>query len=67
MTDTTTNTFVFDPTYDYYELFEMCLGDGTTQTLDDPEDFDEFLRALREGRYDPETGTIAPLPLNQTL
>ena len=22
-------TFKYDPNFDYYELFEMCLGDGS--------------------------------------
>lgn len=48
--------FTFDKTFDYYPLFEMCMGDGTTQVLDDPEDFDEFVQALKDGRYDPDTG-----------
>lgn len=49
-------TFTYDPNFDYYELFEMCMADGTTEALDDPEDFDEFLQALKDGRYHPETG-----------
>ena len=57
-------TFTFDPAADYYELFEMCLSDGTTEVLNDPEDFDEFVQALKDGRYDPESG-IAPLPLTK--
>ena len=48
--------FTFDPNFDYYPLFEACMTDGTTEALDDPEDFDEFLEALKAGRYDPETG-----------
>ena len=51
--------FKYDPDFDYYELFEMCMGDGTTEVLDDPEDFNEFLQALKDGRYDPDTG-ISP-------
>lgn len=47
-------TFKYDPDFDYYELFEMCMGDGTTEVLDDPEDYDEFLQALKDGRYDGE-------------
>ena len=57
-------TFTFDPAADYYELFEACLMDGTTEALNDPENFDEFLQALKDGRYHPETG-ITPLPLTQ--
>ena len=53
MTDT---AFTFDPKADYYPLFEACMAAGTTEALDDPEDYDEFLQALREGRYDPDTG-----------
>ena len=48
--------FTYDPNFDYYPLFEMCMADGTTEALDDPEDFDEFVQALKDGRYDPETG-----------
>ena len=55
-------TFTFDPKADYYEMFEACMDAGTTEVLDDPEDYDEFLRALREGRYDPEKETLAPTP-----
>jgi len=51
--------FKFDPSADYYSLFEACLGNGTTEVLDDPEDFNEFLQALKDGRYDPERG-ISP-------
>jgi hypothetical protein len=35
------------------------MSDGTTEPLDDPADYDEFLQALKDGRYDPEKG-IAP-------
>ena len=52
--------FTFDPTADYYSLFELCMADGTTEALDDPEDYDEFLAALKAGRYDPDAGVIAP-------
>lgn len=52
-------TFTFDPEMDYYSLFEMCMADGTTEPLDDPESFEEFLQALKDGRYDPETGISA--------
>lgn len=53
--------FVFDPDFDYYPLFEMCMGDGTTEVLDDPEDFDEFIQAIKDGRYQPGKG-ITPDP-----
>ena len=52
----TPTKFRFDPDADYYELFELCMSDGTTEALNDPESFDEFLVALKDGRYDPETG-----------
>lgn len=52
--------FTYDPTFDYYPLFEACMAAGTTETLDDPENFDEFVEALKAGRYDPEKETIAP-------
>jgi len=52
-------TFKFDPNADYYSRFEMCMADGTTEPLDDPESFEEFIQALKDGRYDPETG-ISP-------
>ena len=47
--------FTFDPTADYYPLFELCMSDGTTeQILDDPESYEEFVEALKTGQYVPE-------------
>lgn len=56
--------FTFDPNTDYYSLFEACMADGTTEALNDPEDFDEFLQVLKDGRYDPDAG-ISPAPLTE--
>ena len=49
------NTFTFDPSFDYYPLFEACMGDGTTEDiLNDPEDYNEFVDVLRKGFWVPE-------------
>ena len=49
-------TFKFDPDFDYYELFEACMGfDEAWQAMaDDPEDYDEFIEALKSGKFVPK-------------
>ena len=50
----TNTTFTFDPNFDYYELWEACMGDPALEAVaDDPEDYDEFLVLLENGQFIP--------------
>ena len=45
-------TFKYDPSFDYYELFELYMSDGTNEeVLEDPEDYCEFIEALKAGKF----------------
>ena len=47
--------FTFTENFDYYPLFEACMSDPDWNELaDDPEDFDEFCRALKAGTFIPK-------------
>ena len=46
--------FTFDPTFDYYELFEAVMGDPTLEEImEDSEDYGEFIEVLKAGRWEP--------------
>ena len=47
--------FIFDPTFDYYELWEACMSDPTLEAvMDDTEDYEEFIETLRKGLWTPQ-------------
>ena len=59
--------FTFDPSFDYYPLFEACMADGTTEDiLNDPEDYNEFIDTLKNGLWAPEDWWQLPSIQQQT-
>ena len=47
--------FIFDPTDDYYSLWEACMDDERlVAVMDDTEDYCEFIETLRKGLWTPQ-------------
>jgi len=47
--------FTYQDGADYYPMFEMCMSDPDWEAMaDDPEDYEEFLRALKAGTFKPK-------------
>ena len=54
-------TFTFDPTADYYELYEASMSDPALEKLmDDLDDYDEFYGLLRDGLYPINDEPLSP-------
>ena len=44
----------FDPTFDYYDLFEAVMGSPELEeVMEDSEDYVEFIEVLRTGLWSP--------------
>ena len=44
----------FDPTFDYYDLFEAVMGSPELEeVMEDSEDYEEFIEVLRTGLWSP--------------